>query len=157
MRGIINKPTITRSSKINSIIERSGQILIYKVYPILLDSSLNKTFQSKIAKTANYLIIQSPNLKISKTLYKTQLDRKSNLFYLYIFNSIAYTIKRIQKKLIKRSKKYVLIDYKGDSIFRLYNLTKGRIIRTNNVYFIERRPKIIDLDKVTKVYKLELK
>ena len=59
--------------------------------------------------------------------------------------------------IIKRSKKYVLLGYEGNSIFYLYNLTKERVIRANDVYFIKRRPKVINLDKVTKVFKLEPK
>ena len=155
--NIKNKPTTTRSPKINSIIKRFNLILIYKVYLILLDFDLNKIFQTKLAKITNYLIIQSPNSKISKTLYKTQFNKRFNLFYLYTIRFIAYAINRIQKKLIKRSKKYILLDYKDNSIFYLYNLTKGRVIRTNDIYFIERRSKIINLNKVTKIYKLESK
>ena len=32
----------------------------------------------------------------------------------------------------------MLLDYKEESIFRLYNLIKKKIIRVNNVYFIKR-------------------
>ena len=52
--------------------------------------------------------------------------------------------------------KYILAEYKRNSISNLYNLTKERVNRTSAVYFIRRRPNIIDLDKVIKNYKLKL-
>ena len=110
-----------------------------------------------IAKITNYLIIRSPSSKISKTIYKIQLSKKSNLIYLYIICFVTYIIKLIQKNLVKRSKKYALLDYEGNSIFYLYNLIKECIIRTNDVYFINKYSNILNLDKVIRVYKLERK
>ena len=70
---------------------------------------------------------------------------------------IAYALKRIQKKLVNKSEKYILLGYKGEFIFRLYNLIKKKIIRVNNIYFVEKRLLIINFEEKTNDYKFSIK
>ena len=90
-------------------------------------------------------------------LFETFYHRKLILSYLRIINFIAYALKRIQKKLINKSEKYILLDYKGESIYRLYNLTKKKIIRDNSVYFVKKRSLFINSEEETEAYKYFIK
>ena len=46
---------------------------------------------------------------------------------------------------------------KGEFIFRLYNLIKKKIIRVNNVHFVEKRPLIVNLEEKTNAHKSPIK
>ena len=141
----------------NEAIKRFEQILLYKIYLILLSSQLNKSFWSEIVIIINYLMLRSLNVRIIITLFETFHYRKLILFYLRTINFIVYALKRIQKKLVNKSEKCVLLKYEEEFIFRLYNLIKKKIIRVNNVYFVEKRFLIVNLEEKTNVYKLSIK
>ena len=70
---------------------------------------------------------------------------------------IVYALKRIQKKLVNKSEKCVLLRYEEKFIFRLYNLIKKKIIRVNNVHFVKKRLLIINLKEKTNAHKLSIK
>ena len=53
---------------------------------------------------------------------------------------------------MNKNKKYIFINYENENIFRLYNLIK-KIIRINNIYFIEKRFLFINLKKLIEIYK----
>ena len=84
----------------NGASERFGQILMDKVHPLLLSSGLNKAFWPEIVATANYLTMRSPNTKLDKTPFEAWYGRKPILSHLCTIGSIAYALKRIQKKLV---------------------------------------------------------
>ena len=58
---------------------------------------------------------------------------------------------------MNKSEKYVLLNYEEEFIFRLYNLIKKKIIRVNNIHFIEKRSLIVNLEEKTNVHKLSIK
>ena len=58
---------------------------------------------------------------------------------------------------MNKSEKCVLLRYEEKFIFRLYNLIKKKIIRVNNVYFVEKRLLIVNLEEKTNVYELSIK
>ena len=70
--------------------------------------------------------------------FKTFYYRKLILSHLRIISFIAYALKRIQKKLINKSEKCILLDYKEKLIYYLYNLIKKKIIRVNSVHFVKK-------------------
>ena len=82
--------------------------------------------------------MRSPDTRTISTPFKAFYHRKLILSHLRTISSIAYALKRIQKKLINKSEKCVLLGYKGESIYRLYNLTKKKIIRANSVHFVKK-------------------
>ena len=97
------------------------------------------------------------NVRIIITLFETFHYRKLILSHLRTIDFIVYALKRIQKKLVNKSEKCVLLGYKGKFIFRLYNLIKKKIIRVNNVYFVEKRLLIMNLEEKTNAYELSIK
>ena len=79
------------------------------------------------------------NIKIIITFFEIFYYRKSIFFHLRIINFIVYALKRIWKKKINKSEKHIFLNYKNEFIFRFYNLIKKKIIRVNDIYFIEKR------------------
>ena len=84
-------------------------------------------------------MMRSLNIKIIVIFFKTFYHRKLIFSHLRIINFIVYILKRIQKKFINKSEKCILLDYKNEFIFRLYNLIKKKVIRVNDVHFVEKR------------------
>ena len=76
------------------------------------------------------------NVRIIITSFETFYHRKPILSHLRTIDFIVYALKRIQKKLVNKSEKCVLLRYKEEFIFRLYNLIKKKIIRVNDVHFV---------------------
>ena len=141
----------------NEAIERFKQILLYKMHLILLSFQLNKSFWSEIVTIINYLMLRSSNVRIIATLFETFYYRKPILFHLRTIDFIVYALKRIQKKLVNKSEKCVLLRYEEKFIFRLYNLIKKKIIRVNNVYFVEKRSLFVNFEEKTNAHKLSIK
>ena len=102
-------------------------------------------------------MLRSLNVRIIATSFETFYYRKLILSHLRIIDFIVYTLKRIQKKLVNKSEKCVLLRYEEEFIFRLYNLIKKKIIRVNNIYFVEKRFLIVNLEEKTNAYKLSIK
>ena len=96
--------------------------------------------------------MRSPGIRTIFTSFEAFYHRKPILFHLRIINFIAYALKRIQKKLINKSEKCVLLGYKEESIYRLYNLIKKKIIRVNSVHFVKKRPLFVNPEEETEAY-----
>ena len=58
---------------------------------------------------------------------------------------------------MNKSEKCVLLKYEEEFIFRLYNLIKKKIIRINNVHFVEKRFLIVNLEEKTNAHKSPIK
>ena len=56
-----------------------------------------------------------------------------------------------------KSEKCVLLGYEGESIYRLYNLTKKKVIRANSVYFVKKRPLFVNPEEEIEAYKHPVK
>ena len=102
-------------------------------------------------------MLRSPNVRIITTLFETFHYRKPILSHLRTIDFIVYALKRIQKKLVNKSEKCVLLRYEEKFIFRLYNLIKKKIIRINNIYFIKKRLLIVNLEEKTNAHELSIK
>ena len=87
------------------------------------------------------------NIKIIITFFEIFYYYKFILFHLRIINFIIYALKKIQKKFINKSEKYIFLNYKNKFIFRFYNLIKKKIIHINNIHFIEKRSHFMNLEK----------
>ena len=66
----------------NEVFERLNQILMIKVYVLLINNELLKFIISKFIIIINYLHNRSFIVNINKILYESEFDRKFNLFYL---------------------------------------------------------------------------
>ena len=145
--GIKQELIVPDNSEINGAFERFGQTLLNKMYFLLLSSNLNKFFWPEIVATSNYLTLRSFNIRTIITPFKVFYSRKSILSHLRTIDSIAFALKRIQKKLVDRSERCILFGYEGESIFRLYNLTQKKVIRANDVHFVEKQPLFVDSEE----------
>ena len=105
----------------------------------------------------NYLTIRFFNIRIIIIFFETFYHRKLIFFYLRIINFIVYALKRIQKKLINKSEKCILLNYENEFIFRFYNLIKKKIIRVNDVHFIKKRSHFMNLEKKIKTHEFSNK
>ena len=93
------------------------------------------------------------NIKIIVTFFEIFYYYKFILFHLRIINFIVYALKRIQKKFINKNEKYIFLNYENEFIFRLYNLIKKKIIRVNDVHFVEKRSHFVNLEEEIKTHK----
>ena len=101
----------------------------------------------------NYLTMRFFNIKIIIIFFEIFYYRKFILFYLRIINFIIYILKRIQKKFINKNEKCILLNYENEFIFRFYNLIKKKIIRVNDIHFIEKRLHFVNFKKKIKTHK----
>ena len=92
------------------------------------------------------------NIKIIVTFFEVFYYRKFIFSHLRIINFIVYALKKIKKKLINKSEKCIFLNYKNEFIFRFYNLIKKKIIRVNNVHFVEKRFYFVNFKKEIKIY-----
>ena len=53
---------------------------------------------------------------------------------------------------MNKNKKYILLGYENEFIFRFYNLIKKKIIRVNDVHFVEKRSHFVNLEEEIEVY-----
>ena len=54
---------------------------------------------------------------------------------------------------MNKNEKCILLNYENEFIFHLYNLIKKKIIRINDMHFIEKRSHFINFEKEIKTYK----
>ena len=97
------------------------------------------------------------NIKIIIIFFEIFYYRKLILFYLRIINFIIYVLKCIQKKIINKNEKYILLNYENEFIFRFYNLIKKKIIRINNIHFVEKCSHFVNFKKKIEIYEFSNK
>ena len=100
--------------------------------------------------------MRSFNIKIIITFFEVFYYRKF-FFYLRIIDFIVYVLKRIQKKLVNKNEKYILLNYENEFIFRFYNLIKKKIIGVNDMHFVEKRSHFVNLEKEIEIYEFSNK
>ena len=93
------------------------------------------------------------NIKIIITFFEIFYYRKSIFFHLRIINFIVYVLKCIQKKFINKNEKCILLNYENEFIFRFYNLIKKKIIRINDMHFVEKCSHFINFEEKIKIHK----
>ena len=100
----------------------------------------------------NYLTMRSFNIKIIIIFFEIFYYHKFFFFYLRIINFIVYILKCIQKKLINKSEKCILLNYKNEFIFHFYNLIKKKIIRINDIHFVKKCSHFVNFDEKIKTH-----
>nr|GEY60364.1 copia LTR rider [Tanacetum cinerariifolium] len=138
--GIARYLTVVETPQQNVLAERMNRTLMDKVYCLLIQSGLPKTFWAEATCTAAYLINRSPSTAIEK---KTHMEKwsghPSNYGMLRTFDCVAYSYVQ-QGKLEPRAVKYVLLGYpEGVKGYRLYRLDNEspKIVTSRNVVFNE--------------------
>ena len=123
----------------NEKIERSEKILIIKTKIMRISNHLSKNLWSEIYKIDDYINnrILKRNLKWL-TLYETLFEKKFNLFHLHLYDCRAYFFRqKIFKKNKLKSRAIInyFVDYDSINIFRIWMLSKAKMIKTKNVIF----------------------
>ena len=123
----------------NEKIKRSEKILIIKTKIMRISNHLLKNLWSEIYKIDDYINnrISKRNLKWLIS-YETLFEKKFNLFYLHSYDCRAYFFRQ---KIFKKNKlKFraiidYFVDYDSINIFRIWMLSKTKMIKTKNVIF----------------------
>ena len=123
----------------NEKTERSEKILIIKTKIMRISNHLLKNLWSEIYKIDDYINnrISKRNLKWLIS-YETLFEKKFNLFYLHSYDCRAYFFRQ---KIFKKNKlKFraiidYFVDYDSINIFRIWMLSKAKMIKTKNVIF----------------------
>ena len=123
----------------NEKIERFEKILIIKTKIMRISNHLLKNLWSEIYKIDDYINnrISKRNLKWLIS-YETLFEKKFNLFYLHSYDCRAYFFRQ---KIFKKNKlKFraiidYFVDYDSINIFRIWMLSKTKMIKTKNVIF----------------------
>lgn len=147
---IANNVILCKSLFYNNIAKRLNDILIVKVYIILIKSDINYKYWSKFVCTTNYLRICLFFFILKITFYEKINNYKSNLSYIRVLDSKVFA--HVNKTTIKIDyfKLYVikckLINYKSNkSIYCLINSFINKLVYFLHVYFIERIFKSLDI------------
>ena len=93
------------------------------------------------------------NIKIIVTFFKIFYHYKFFFFHLRIIDFIVYVLKCIQKKFVNKNEKCIFLNYENEFIFRFYNLIKKKIIRVNDVHFVEKCSHFVNFEKEIEIYK----
>ena len=58
---------------------------------------------------------------------------------------------------MNKSEKCIFLNYKNKFIFRFYNLIKKKIIRINDIHFVEKRLYFVNFEKKIKIHEFSNK
>ena len=162
-RGIKWEPTVPYTPHQNGLVERKGRTLAGQLRAILAESGCPQSFWAELITTVNYLRNLSPSKSVpgNKTPYEAFYNRPPKISHLRVLGCAAYanTAKQGAKKLDARASKCVLVNYHGNSIYRLYNLASKRIITESSIIFnehdlpfqISKDLKTVDLDEFIRI------
>ena len=114
--------------------------MIERVRSVLYGKNLDKTLWAKIANTVIYLKNRSPTTVLQeKTFHEAWYGQKPNLSYLRILGCTAHlhVPKKTRKKLDSHTKRYILVDYSGTNVYKLWDPEKSMVIQGQDVVFDE--------------------
>ncbi len=149
---IITKRSASYTSAQNEQIERSERIIILRARAMRIAAHLPVNLWSEIVRAADYLNNRTPKRKLQwKTSFEALTDQKSRLSHLHSYESRAYALKNIipkKEKLESRAFIDHLVSYDSINIYRIWILSRMRVVRTRNVTFDENRfYDLTDLDR----------
>ena len=102
---------------------------------------LHNSFQAKAAKTACYIVNQSPFIVIGlKTMIEMWTEKPTDYTYLHAFGCLVYVMHntRERTKLDAKSRRCIFLEYTdGVKRYRLWDPTAHKIIISKDVIFIE--------------------
>ena len=143
--GIFHEPTVPGNPQQNGESERLGLTLMSKMHPTLLSSGLDKDLWPEVLRAVNYITIRCPVAKMdNKSPYEAWWGHAPSLGHLRTLGSFAWARNRLQKKLVDKSERCLLVGYEGDGhIYRLYCPRTGKVLRASSVHIEERKPTFI--------------
>lgn len=137
--GIILDYTTAYTPELNGKSERLNRTLVERMRTMISESGVPKYFWSEILYTATYLLNRSPtNYLRDKTPAEMWYNVKPNLSNLRVFGCTAYAHvpDELRSKLDFKSEKCVLLGYSFTG-YRLWNISKEKIVVSRNVIFNE--------------------
>ncbi len=140
---IITKRSASYTFTQNEQIERSKKIIILKAKTMSIIAHLSINLWSKIMKTIDYLNNRTSKQKLQwKTSFEVLIDQRSRLSHLHSYECRAYALKNLisrKEKLESRTFIDHFVSYDFINIYRIWILSRMRVIRTKNVTFDENR------------------
>ena len=116
----------------NGVTEQLNKTLTERIRDILRTASLPNSFWTEAAKTACYIINQSPFTVIRlKTSMDMWIEMPIDYFYLYVFGCPVYVMYNAQEisKLDPKFKRCIFLGYvDGVKEYRLWDLTAHKIV-----------------------------
>jgi hypothetical protein len=110
---------------------------MYKIHSMLNQQNkrIPREMWNEIIKTIAYLFNQSLHYQLNKTSYEMIKEIKPNLSHLRVIESTAWVHipKEKTKKLDDRSWKKVLVSYKIDNQYRIYDSRSDKIYIVRDV------------------------
>lgn len=139
--GIRHELTVPKTPEQNGVAERMNRTLVEAVRSMLADSGLPRRFWAEALSTAVYLRNRSPTKSLQHiTPVEAWTGEKPDVSHLRVFGCTAYAHvpKDERRKFDPKARKCVLLGYgiqtKG---YRLYDLTRRRVLHSRDVIFNE--------------------
>lgn len=139
--GITVERTAPYTPAQNGNAERAGRVITTMARSIRIDASLPSNLWPEIYRTVGYLLNRLPSRKLDwKSPFEALHGEKPDLAHLYIYGCKAYSLIHgipRKQKLDPRASIGYLIGYDSRNIYRIWDPTKGVVIRTRDVIFNE--------------------
>ncbi|KAH9652502.1 hypothetical protein KPL70_027122 [Citrus sinensis] len=139
--GIQKQFTMAYTPQQNGVAERMNRTLTERIRAMLKTAGLPNSFWAEAAKTACYIVNQSPSTAIGlKTAMEMWTGKPAYYSYLYVFGCRVYVMYNAQErtKLDAKSRRCIFLGYanrvKG---YHLWDLTAYKIVISRYVIFIE--------------------
>ncbi|WKA00249.1 hypothetical protein VitviT2T_018628 [Vitis vinifera] len=152
--GIVHQLTAPYSPQQNGISERKNRTVMEMARCMLFEKKLPKLLWAEAVNTSVYLLNKLPTKSVqSKTPIEAWSGVKPSVKHLKVFGSFCYlhvpSVKR--GKLDERAEKGVFVGYAAESKgYRIYSLSRMKIVISRDVHFDENSYWNWDLKKVHK-------
>ncbi|RVW24539.1 Retrovirus-related Pol polyprotein from transposon TNT 1-94 [Vitis vinifera] len=146
--GIVHQLTAPYSPQQNGISERKNRTVMEMARCMLFEKKLPKLLWAEAVNTSVYLLNRLPTKSVqSKTPIEAWFGVKPSVKHLKVFGS--FSVKR--GKLDERAEKGVFVGYAAESKgYRIYSLSRMKIVISRDVHFDENSYWNWDLKKVHK-------
>jgi hypothetical protein len=139
LRKIVTKRFVSYTSSQNDKIERFEEILMIKARAMRIETNLSANMWSEMFKTIEYLNNRTFRKALAwKTFFETLTEKKSNLSHLQSYECRTYFLKNIilrKNRLKFRAFIDYLVRYDFTNIFRIWILSRMRVVRIRDVIF----------------------
>ncbi|WJZ92889.1 hypothetical protein VitviT2T_011862 [Vitis vinifera] len=152
--GIVHQLTAPYSPQQNGVSERKNRTVMEMARCMLFEKKLPKLLWAEAVNTSVYLLNRLPTKSVqSKTPIEAWSGVKPSVKHLKVFGSFCYlhvpSVKR--GKLDERAEKGVFVGYAAESKgYRIYSLSRMKIVISRDVHFDENSYWNWDLKKVHK-------
>lgn len=144
--GITHEFTVPGNPQQNGASERLGGIIWEKAKSFLKLAGLPAKFWPEMVKTANYIRMRSPQVRVQTTPYEAWHGEPPRYSHLRTPGTKCWAIQRLRSKQTENGIECKLLGYEGDSIYRLLTLD-GKVIRASTVRFAAEKRSLTDTEE----------